>query len=77
MEGSNVLINDISKKCQKYTLVAEFEFASPGQYGHFNRPLDFAMLAKLSLDKTCPHGIIIGGFVSLDCSLDTMQENTE
>jgi hypothetical protein len=33
-------------------------------------------LVKLSLQITCPHGIIIGGFCAVACSLLTGQANT-
>lgn len=47
-----------------------------GQYGHLNRP----PLHKRFSDSsaiTCPHGIIIGGFSSVACSLETGQTKME
>ena len=40
-------------------------------------PPDLLNFCKLSLVTTCPHSIIIGGFCSVDCSLETGQANIE
>ena len=52
------------------TSLASLIKLSLGQYGHLNRP-PLLSLCRLSFATTCPHGIIIGGFVSVVCSLLT------
>ena len=55
---------------QRYTFIASRGCDSPGQYGHLNRePL--LTFSSESLQITWPHGIIIGGFSSVACSLLT------
>lgn len=56
------------------TSVASFIKLSLGQYGHLNRP-PLLSLPRLSLATTWPHGIIIGGFASVVCSLLTGHTN--
>jgi hypothetical protein len=60
----------------KNTFFACEGFDSAGQYGHLNlAPL--LMRSNESLQMTCPHGISIGGFESVACSLLTGQTKME
>ena len=56
----------------KTTCLASFIKLSLGQYGHLNLP-PLLSFPRLSRATTCPHGIIIGGFASVVCSLLTGQ----
>ena len=43
----------------------------------YTYPPGFPSFCKLSLVTTCPQASIIGGFASVDCSLDTGQAKIE
>ena len=60
----------------KNTFTASLGWLSPGQYGHLNR-VPLLSLSNDSCAMTCPQGIIMGGFASVDCSLDTGQTKME
>jgi hypothetical protein len=60
----------------KNTFTASLGWLSPGQYGHLNR-VPLLSLAKDSSAMTWPQGIIMGGFASVDCSLETGQTKIE
>lgn len=62
----------IATQLYKTTSLASFIKLSLGQYGHLNLP-PLLSLPRLSRATTCPHGIIIGGFASVVCSLLTGQ----
>lgn len=54
-----------------WTCRASFGWLSAGQYGHLKRPWFLLSLYSVSLATTCPHGIIMGGLLSVACSLLT------
>src|SRR4051794_25522333 len=64
------------EELHRNTLRASLGWLSLGQYGHLNRLL-FPRRFSDSSAMTCPQGIIIGGFSSVACSLDTGQTKIE
>lgn len=76
MHKSSRMSSTAESRIYRNTFFASRGCDSLGQYGHLKRaPL--LSLWRDSSAMTCPQGIIMGGFWSVDCSLETGQTKME